>query len=73
MIVKCECCNREVAIPVTGEVFERIKNRRNTGELIQDIVPELDPALREMFISSICPQCFEPLVVEDEEGGNEEP
>lgn len=71
MTVKCKCCNREVAIPVIDKVFERIKNRRSTGESIQSIVPELDPALREMFISGICPQCFETLV-EDEEGGSEE-
>ncbi len=29
-----------------------------TGKKIQDIIPEVDKGWREMFISGICPECW---------------
>lgn len=42
-------------IPITPEQVERINDRFETKELIQDIVPELDKPLREFLISGATP------------------
>tara|TARA_R110002020_G_scaffold366060_1_gene578164 strand:- start:1351 stop:1599 length:249 start_codon:yes stop_codon:yes gene_type:complete len=46
----------ELDIPITIEQYEKILNRHNSGEYIQDIVPELDKELREFLISGNTPE-----------------
>lgn len=47
MKVTCVFCGNNVEVPITEEQYERIVNR---DDLIQNIVPELSPEYREMFI-----------------------
>lgn len=37
-------------------------------EHIQDILPDLSPKMREMFISGFCPKCWDALFSDEEEG-----
>lgn len=56
MKVTCVFCGgNNVEVPITEEQYERIVNR---DDLIQNIVPELSPEYREMFISGMCPDCW---------------
>lgn len=64
MVVKtfsCDCpfCNLQygIAVTLTDEQAERIKNRDLTGETIQSIIPNEKPWIRECLISGICPTC----------------
>lgn len=51
-----------VDCPLCGEISTvwadpRAVNRWQEGELIQNAMPDLTPAEREVFISGICPDC----------------
>lgn len=50
----CFKCGRKFEIEVTKEEFQKYLN----GELIQNAFPKMDPGLRELFISGICPDCW---------------
>lgn len=67
MYKTCTCCGNKVEINVTPEMFKRLTNHRKTGENVQDIAPSLSPALREMFISRICPTCWDIMIGDEEE------
>ena len=56
------CGTQGVVVLETEEQSTRINNRHATGESIQDIVPEMDPALREQIISGTHPECWDALV-----------
>lgn len=58
MKITCVWCNNDVEVPITDEQYERIINRDG---LIQNVVPELSPKFREMFISGICPDYWNKL------------
>jgi hypothetical protein len=52
--VFCEKCDKEYLLPVSiGQVL-----RWRRGELIQNGMPELPPADRELFLSGICGECW---------------
>lgn len=58
--VTCTCCHQPVEIPgVDADKLTAIQAGRAMGLSIQDIVPELSPDYREMFISGICPTCWD--------------
>jgi len=42
-------------LDITEEQLDRVICRRDSGELIQNIVPHLSPAEREFLISGITP------------------
>lgn len=48
-------CDYTVEIPVTDKQLERYQN----GELIQNVLPNVSPGDRELFISGICGTCFD--------------
>jgi hypothetical protein len=56
MIIKvvCFCCRSIVQLDVNEEGFNKWKN----GELIQNALPELTQAQRELLISNMCETCW---------------
>lgn len=57
--ITCTCCNQSIEIPgVDAKKLKAIQAGRSIGMSIQEIVPELSPDYREMFISGICPTCW---------------
>lgn len=62
--IKCKECGKEYKFDITEEQY----NKYISGEgLIQDIFPEISSELREMFISRICPDCWNKIFKEYEE------
>lgn len=63
--IPCVLCRRFTTVEVCPEDLEEFESpfRRN----VQDIFPYLDEHEREMFISKICPTCWERLFGGDEE------
>lgn len=58
--ITCTCCCQPVEIPgVDANMLTAIQAGRAMGMSIQEIVPELSPDYREMFISGICPTCWD--------------
>jgi len=56
--IECLACKKTQIVTLTPDELTRIENRRETGEMIQDIIPHLPPHTRELFISQICGSCF---------------
>lgn len=54
----CGICGEGGTVTLPVPTLERIVARRETRELIQDIVPDLDRALREQLQSGTHPECF---------------
>lgn len=67
----CRTCGKKVEIPVTTSQFDELMNWRQSHKRISDIAPSLSAGLREMFISGICPDCWDVMVGSDAEAGNE--
>lgn len=62
MVIECQECNKEFYFNITATQYQTYIAR--TG-YIQDIFPELNPAEREMFISGICPECWDKMFGEE--------
>lgn len=56
-IIKADCnsCDYQLELPVTDEQIEKL----NSGALIQNVLPNVSPGDRELFISGICGGCFD--------------
>jgi hypothetical protein len=66
--ITCTCCKKPVEIPgVDAEKLEAIQVGRSMGMSIQSIIPEVSPDYREIFISGICPTCWDNMFGSDEE------
>ena len=48
-------------------LVERVQNRRQTGEYIQDILKDYSPSDREKFITGYCDDCQKKIFGEPEE------
>jgi hypothetical protein len=59
----CVNCHETYHIVVTERQYNR---RRNTGDYVQDIWPELSAGHREMIISGTHPDCFDQMFSPDE-------
>lgn len=58
--ITCTCCRQPVEIPgVDAGTLTAIQAGRAMGVSIREIVPELSLDYREMFISGICPTCWD--------------
>ena len=58
--ITCICCRKPVEIPgVDADKLTTIRVGRAMGMSIREIVPELSPDYREMFISGTCPTCWD--------------
>jgi hypothetical protein len=62
--IKCVMCDHVVEIPVTEDELLRWNSYKNS---VQEQFPNLAPELREMFISGICPKCWNDLFPPEEE------
>lgn len=69
-IVRCVTCKKQVCIPMKIEEYITLCTKRSEM-YIQDILPDVDPALREMFLSGICPECFAKIKEFEEEEEDE--
>lgn len=59
--VTCKFCGKEKAVPMNDDQYERLgKFNRGEGH-IQDLLPDVEPKWREMFISGMCPECWKKL------------
>ena len=56
-------------IPITEEQLSRVRLRNETGEYIQNIVPDLSPSHREFLMTGIMPTTWDILYPEEEENG----
>lgn len=63
----CIKCRKEIEIPCNDETFRALVNWRRDARSIQDIAPSLSPDYREMFVSGICPKCWDELFGEEED------
>lgn len=59
LVKTCIYCGKRVEIQVTEEQAKELAapQRRH----IQDILPNLEPGIREMFISGLCEYCYDYL------------
>ena len=62
--IKCNECGKEYKFDITKEQYNKYTSREG---LIQDIFPEISSELREMFISRICPDCWNKIFGKHEE------
>ena len=53
--VKCPQCGKISTLEMTKEQYEQYKSGDN---YIQNIFPNWPPAIREMLITGICPDCW---------------
>ena len=55
--IKCVFCNKVTTLNLDEEKV----NRWRSGELIQDVFPELDADTREVMITRVCKECTKDL------------
>ena len=60
--IKCVSCGEVYHVHITPEQYHKICERK---ECIQDILPDVEPGIRELFISGICPECWNNLFKEE--------
>ena len=64
--VPCRFCHTEYKVEMTMTQFIELQSPHRRH--IQDIIPELAPEMRELFISGMCPKCWGKLFsFEDED------
>ena len=64
--VKIQCCEcgRYFDFEITDEQYnDLLENKKN----IQNIFPDMEPEYRELFITRICPECWDEMFPYDEE------
>lgn len=64
--IRCIRCRDFKEFEVPKKQFEEYSSG-NSGKMIQDIFPNLEPWKREMFISRFCDECYNNVTKEPEE------
>ncbi len=64
----CKICLDEKEVEVSGPAFIAW----HKGELIQDAMPEISAADRELLVSGVCGTCFDKMFPPEEEGEDEQ-
>lgn len=59
MDIRCPFCKGISSVELTDEQYEAVTERGD--KRIQDVVPDLSPSIRELFISGICSRCWDEL------------
>lgn len=54
----CRVCGRVEVIELTQDQYKALEEG---DRHVQDIIPEVDPGIREMLISRTCPTCWDDL------------
>lgn len=63
VIIICFSCKKDYEFELTEQQVSEIHD----GEkFIQDILPDFSPEDREMFISQICPKCWDEIFSDDD-------
>ena len=66
VIFICKCCYKIKEVIITNDQLRMIKENKKK---IQEILPDHKPEERELFITSICADCWDDLF--SEEGDDE--
>lgn len=66
--VVCPFCGSTFVVRVPSDGYAAWKN----GACIQDVMPDVDPDIREMLISGICPDCWDNMFWDDEDENEDE-
>jgi hypothetical protein len=53
----CPMCGKEHSLEISEELLDRVENRRENGEYIQDILVGYSRFDREKFITGYCDEC----------------
>ena len=61
VVTICRCCGHDYDVVVDVDGYDRWRG----GELIQNALPELSKADRELLISATCDHCWKELFPED--------
>lgn len=70
MFIRCRSCRKDIEVPDLTIQQDWLLSTRSMS--IQQILPDWDPALRELLISGICPECWKKMFDFDEEGGEDD-
>lgn len=65
--VPCKFCGKDKVIKMTYSQYERLGKFNNGEGHMQDLLPDMPKEIREMFISGMCPECWEKYFGESEE------
>lgn len=57
--IRCPFCKGISSVELTDEEYDAVRERG--GKRIQDVVPDLSPSVRELFISGVCSRCWDNL------------
>ena len=63
--VPCEYCSYKYIVEMTTAQFNELQSSHRRH--VQDIIPEIAPEMRELFISGMCPRCWDELFGVEEE------
>lgn len=53
--IGCQYCNNEYILNISEDQYNKLQEGK---ELIQNIIPEVNPGIREILISGLCPECW---------------
>lgn len=59
--VRCIICKKIQNIDLTESQAQRITMRGSSGELVQNIIPNLPASEREIFVSQVCGTCYDEM------------
>ena len=63
--VPCEYCSYKYTVEMTTAQFNELQSSHRRH--VQDIIPEIAPEMRELFISGMGPWCWDELFGVEEE------
>lgn len=66
---RCRCCKNIIQIPCSDETYVTAQfwNAATDPRPIQEVFPDMSPENREMFVSGICPTCWNVMLGEEDE------
>ena len=66
---RCRCCKNIIQIPCSDETYVAAQfwNAATDPRPIQEVFPDMSPENREMFVSGICPTCWNVMFGEEDE------
>jgi RNase P subunit RPR2 len=66
--IPCSKCGTEHVFEITSKQFHMINDGK---ELIQNILPDVTPPEREMFITGVCPECWKGIFLRSDRRGGD--
>ena len=66
---QCTCCGNIIQIPCSDETYVQAQfwNAATDPRSIQEVFPDISPQYRELFISGVCPACWDVMFGEEED------